>query len=98
MRRYSPIIGILAALMFWGTGCSRPEKQVIANVNQRPITQGDLWNALERNDDGNTARRTLDSLIVRQLVSQSAEERGITVGPEELQRRLESLKDYVLAN
>ncbi len=98
MRRYAPIIGLLAALMLWGAGCSRPEKQVIAKVNQRPITQGDLWNALERNDEGNTARRTLDSLIVRQLVSQSAEERGITVGPEELQRRLDSLKDYVLAN
>jgi hypothetical protein len=98
MRRHAPIIGILAALMLWGTGCSRPEKQVVAKVNQRPITQGDLWNALERADDGNTARRTLDSLIVRQLVSQAAEERNITVGPEELQKRLESLKDYVLAN
>jgi len=98
MRRHAPIIGILAALMLWGTGCSRPEKQVVANVNQRPITQGDLWNALESSDDGNTARRTLDSLIVRQLVSQAAEERGITAGPEELQKRLEALKDYVLAN
>jgi len=46
---------------------------------------------------GTLGARTLDSLVVRQLVRQEADKRGVSVSREELDARLEGIKDYVLA-
>jgi len=46
---------------------------------------------------GTLGARTLDSLVVRQLVRQEAEKRGLSVSREELDARLEGIRDYVLA-
>jgi len=46
---------------------------------------------------GTLGARTLDSLVVRQLVRQEADKRGVSVSREELDARVEGIKDYVLA-
>jgi parvulin-like peptidyl-prolyl isomerase len=90
------LIGLFVVAGF-GLGCGREKSNVVARVNQQPITQRQLWQALEQSDNGEAGRRTLDSLIVRQLIRQEAQKRDITVSREELEARIEALKDYVLA-
>ena len=97
MRRHACVLAIIAAVVAAGGGCGRQKSEVVARVNQQPITQRQLWEALEQGENGEAGRRTLDSLIVRQLIRQEAKKRGIEVSQEELQTRLEGLKDYVLA-
>lgn len=46
---------------------------------------------------GTLGVKTLDTLVVRQLVRQEADKRGESVSREELDARLEGIKDYVLA-
>ena len=46
---------------------------------------------------GTLGARTLDGLIVRQLIRQEADKRGVSVSRENLEARLEGIKDYVLA-
>jgi parvulin-like peptidyl-prolyl isomerase len=91
------VIAVAALLAVAGTGCGRQKAQVVARVNQQPITQRQLWEALEKADGGEQGRRALDGLIVRQLVRQEAEKRGVKVTREELERRIEWLKHYILA-
>jgi parvulin-like peptidyl-prolyl isomerase len=79
------------------TGCGRQQSDVIARVNNRPITRTQLRAALEKENCGDAARRMLDSLIVRDLIREEAKTRGIEVRKEELDRRVDALKDYVLA-
>ena len=71
--------------------------QVIAKVDGKPITQGQLREALELSDNGNAGRQALETLIVRQLIRGEAEKRGIKVDEKELQSRIQGLRDYVLA-
>jgi len=98
MGRYALAIVTLALVAAGAVGCGRgPRDQVVARVNKQPITQRELWNALEQADNGDAGRRALDALIVRQLVRQEAEKKGIEIDQAELQERLEGLKDYVLA-
>jgi len=96
MRMSAAVIAVMAVIVL-ASGCGREKSPVIARVNQKPITQQQLWEALEKNDTGDAARRTLDSLIVRELIRQEAKKRGIEVAPQELQSRLDGMKDYVLA-
>jgi len=91
------LVGLLAAVLWVAGGCGRQKSKVVARVNERPITKEQLWETLERGENGEAGRRALDALIVRQLVRQEAQKRGIKVSPEEVQVRLEGLKDYVLA-
>jgi parvulin-like peptidyl-prolyl isomerase len=89
---------ILVALA--ATGCGRGGKKasdVIARVNGQAVTKTQLDDALERSENGEAAKRTLDSLIVRELIREEAKKRSITVSKEELDRRMNALKDYVLA-
>src|SRR5574340_802326 len=67
----------LAALMALAVGCGRggggfgrggSGGQVVAKVDGKPITQGQLCEALELSDNGNAGRQALESLIVRQLI------------------------------
>jgi parvulin-like peptidyl-prolyl isomerase len=101
MRKHAPRLHIFAfaalLLAVCVAGCGREKKEAVARVNQQPITQRQLWEALERADNGEAGRRTLDALIVRQLVRQEARKRDIEVSAEELARRMEGLKDYILA-
>jgi len=46
---------------------------------------------------GTLGARTLDSLVVQQLIRQEADKRGVSVTREELDARLEGIRDYVLA-
>jgi len=97
MRKHVPVIGIVASILLCGAGCGREKSEVVARVNQQPITQRQLWQYLERADNGEAGRRGLDSLIVRQLIRQEARKRGIETSREEIDARLEALKDYILA-
>jgi parvulin-like peptidyl-prolyl isomerase len=99
MRNRAPLFGLISLLIIpaCSAGCGREKDDVIVRVNQQPITQRQLWQALEQSDNGELGRRTLDSLIVRQLVRQEARKRDLTVSREELETRLEGLGDWVLA-
>lgn len=92
----------IAALLVWlVAGCGRnraaPQSQVVADVNGQPITKQQVYDSLETNDGGDAARRALDALIVRQLIRQDADKKGIKVTGQEIDARIASMKDYVLA-
>jgi hypothetical protein len=70
---------------------------VVATVDGHPITQTQVYQALEQSDPG-AGQRVLDALVVRQLVREEAEKRGMKVDEKELQSRINSLRDYVLAS
>ena len=97
MRRHIVLFGIITALALTSLGCGRKESNVIARVNRQPITREQLFDALEKADNGEAGRHALDSLIVRQLIRQEAQKRDLSVSREELDKRLEALKDYILA-
>jgi parvulin-like peptidyl-prolyl isomerase len=81
----------------FGAGCGRKKAEVIARVNGQPITQSDLYEALERVDEGQFARDVLDSLITRQLIRQESQKRDVQLTGQEVELRLEGLKDDILA-
>lgn len=87
----------MAIMLVSGAGCGREKEVVLARVNQRPITQRALWRALETDDSGDAGRIALDRLIVHELIRQEAKKRGIEVTREELQTRIDAMKDYRLA-
>jgi parvulin-like peptidyl-prolyl isomerase len=100
------LISILALAAVLVAGCSRggggfgkgaSGGPVVAKVDGKPITQGQLCEALELSDNGNAGRQALESLIIRQLIRGEAEKRGIKIDPKELEARVEGLKDYILA-
>lgn len=99
MRLPAPLFALIIAITLAVAGCGRAKKtnDVLAKVNNQPITKAELDDALEKSDNGDAARRTLDSLIVRELIREEAKKRGITVEKAELDRRMVGLKDYVLA-
>jgi parvulin-like peptidyl-prolyl isomerase len=98
MRSHLPIIAAIGLLAVITAGCGREsDGGVVARVNQSPITQDQLWEFLEKSDNGSPARQALDSLIVHQLLRLEAEKRDVRVAREEIDVRLEGMKDYVLA-
>ncbi len=97
MHRHAAAIGIFMLIMFAAVGCGRQKQEVIARVDQHPITQRELWESLEQAEYGEAGRRGLDALIVRQLVRHEARKRNIEVTRDELQSRIDALKDYRLA-
>lgn len=105
MRREARLAGVIALIVIicaaivasCVAGCGREEPEVIARVGNDPITQQQLWKALEKADNGEAGRQTLDALIVRRLIRQEAAKRDIEVSREELESRMEGLKDYILA-
>ncbi len=96
MRNFTALLAVIMVCAFLG-GCSRQKAESLAVVNGQPITKSQLCEALEQADNGDAGRRTLDSLIVRQLIRQEAQKRGIKVDDADLKLRLEGLQDYVLA-
>jgi parvulin-like peptidyl-prolyl isomerase len=97
MRRRALLLGAIAMFAAVVSGCGRKQDDVIARVNNRPITRTQLREALEKENYGETARLILDSLIVRDLIREEAKKRDIEVSKEELDRRVDALKDYILA-
>lgn len=97
MRRCALLLGVITTFAIIVSGCGRQQSDVIARVNNRPITRTQLRAALEKDNYGDAARRMLDSLIVRDLIREEAKTRGTEVRKEELDRRVDALKDYVLA-
>jgi len=94
----APIVVILAALLaLSAAGCGRQQNKTVAKVDGSEITQDMLFEALAQADNGDAGRRSLDALIVRQLLRKEAEKRGIKIDKETLQDRIDGLKDYVLA-
>jgi hypothetical protein len=91
------LLGVITTFVVIVSGCGRKQGDVVARVNSRPITKRQLDDALEKDSYGDAARRMLDSLIVRDLIREEAKKRGIEVSKEELDRRVDALKDYVLA-
>jgi parvulin-like peptidyl-prolyl isomerase len=66
-------------------------------VEGKPITHEQLYQALESQDNGQAGKQALESLIVRQLIREEANKRGIKADTKELQSRIDGLKDYILA-
>jgi hypothetical protein len=66
-------------------------------VDGKPITHDQLCQALESQDNGQAGKQALESLIVRQLIREEADKRGIKIDPKELQSRIDGLKDYIVA-
>lgn len=97
MRTYAPAIGTAILVLLAAAGCGREKEVPIARVNNRAITQRELWRALETERDGQAGRTALDRLIVQELTRQDAKQRGLEVTREELARRIDALKDYRLA-
>lgn len=101
---FAAIVGLVAlglAVIIAGCGkkkggSSTASGAVVAQVNGKPITNGDLVKILKEQDARNGGR-VLDYLIVRQLVRQEAEKRGVKVTQEEIKARLTSMQDDVLA-
>jgi len=151
MRRCAPLLALVVIFVTSCVGCGRQESNVVATVNNQPISQAQLCQALEQAEDMDPRRletqklivlqvvyeelalrgvtvdredavdlrrrvdayfggafpaagamsslgaRTLDSLIVRQVIRQEAEKRNVSVSREDLDARFDGLKDYVLA-
>lgn len=97
MRKLTALLAVIIIFALLGAGCGRKKNEAIALVNGQPITKSQLFDALEQADNGQAGRQALDSLIVRQLIRQEAQKRGLQVDPKELDGRLEAVKDYVLA-
>lgn len=99
LRSTRLLLALITIVALAASGCGRGKKtsDVLARVNGQAVTKAELDAALETSDNGDAAKRTLDSLIVRELIREEAKKRGITVGKEELDRRMSGLKDYVLA-
>jgi parvulin-like peptidyl-prolyl isomerase len=97
--RQGALLALIAIILLAVGGCARKQQQRgdLALVNNRPITKAELDDALEKAENGDAGRRMLDSLIVRELVREEAKKRNIEVGKEELDRRLDALRDYILA-
>ncbi|MFB3883214.1 MAG: SurA N-terminal domain-containing protein [Armatimonadota bacterium] len=97
--RQGALLALIAIALVAAVGCGRKQQQggEIALVNNRPITKAQLYEALEKADNGDAGRRMLDSLIVRDLVREEAKKRNIEVGKQELDRRMAALADYLLA-
>jgi parvulin-like peptidyl-prolyl isomerase len=97
--RQGALLALIAIILLAVCGCARKQQQrgELARVNNRPITKAELDDALEKAENGDAGRRMLDSLIVRDLVREEAKKRNIEVGKEELDRRLDALRDYILA-
>ncbi len=55
------------------------------------------FRSLTPTDSRSLGLQTLDSLILHQLVRQEARKRGVSVSPEELESRVQSAKDDILA-
>ena len=91
------IVVAAVAVTGCGRGQGRSSGDVLARVNGQAVTKAELDDALEKSDNGDAAKRTLDSLIVRELIREEAQRRNIQVSKQELDRRLAGLRDYVLA-
>lgn len=92
------LVSVCAALAcLLGAGCGREKADTVAIVNQTPITQSDLCEAMEQAENGELARQMLDSLITRQLIREEAQKREVELSREEVVARLDALKDYILA-
>ncbi len=87
--------GLLAAL----AACqSRPQKDVVAVVNNEPITRQELERALALSGGGDkpdpaVINYLLEELVDRLLILQRARELGLTVGADELRRAEEEIRD-----
>jgi foldase protein PrsA len=89
------LVALVPVLM---AGCGRAKSSnIIARVDGHAITKDQLFDSMEQADNGDAGRRALDALIVRQLLRQEAEKRGIKVDQKELDSRIAGLKDYVVA-
>lgn len=99
--RRALVVGMGALLVWLVGGCGsrqgEPQRQVVARVNGQSITKQELYDFLETVDNGDAARRALDALIVRQLIRQDAEKKSIKVSAEDIEARMEGMRDYVLA-
>ena len=89
------VVGAVVAM----AGCGRqPKAEVVARVGNHQITDRDLFRALDQQDNGDAGRRALDAVILRHLLRDEAEKRGLKADPKEVARRIEGVKDYVLAS
>jgi parvulin-like peptidyl-prolyl isomerase len=85
------------AMAFLTGGCGGRKQKVVVNVNQQPITKQQLWDALEKAENGDMSRQVLHDLILRRLIHQKAAERKIEVSDKEIDKRIDGSRPYVLA-
>jgi len=97
-KRAGKVAVVVLLLALGGTGCGRQKaEEVLAKVEGKPITRDQLFEEMERADNGDAGRRALDALIVRQLLRTEADKKGVKVDAKEVEQRLEGMRDYVLA-
>ena len=99
MQRRLVVAGAIAlsalgmAIMAGCGGKKQGDSEVVARVNGTSITRGEVVKLLEQQDRGSM----LQELITRELFRQKAKEKGVKVTDEEINRRLASAGDDVLA-
>ncbi len=97
MRVPALLLALVAVVALTVAGCGRTtakKSDVLARVNNQPITKSQFDDALEKSE---IAAKTLDSLIIRELIREEAKKRSIEVSKADLDRRIAWLKDDVLA-
>ncbi len=85
VAKWAPYVGmlvLLAALIWSLTGRRGTKEEVVARVNNHPITQRQLWRALERTDAG-AWRREMETMVALQLVQEELGSRNINMTDEE---------------
>ena len=85
--------GIIFAVWFFllGAGGCQKASNVAVTVNGTNITQDELYKELDKR----YGKQTLEDLIIRKLVSQSAEKQKLTVDDADVNKKLEDLKKLV---
>ncbi len=109
MKRYSiPLLSCLLVISFLRGAFSAEKKhqneEVIATVNGKKITQGDIANRLGtfRNADTETLntikQEILDQLITDILLEEFIDKQGLVVAPEEIAREVNQIRSNITGN
>jgi parvulin-like peptidyl-prolyl isomerase len=93
--------------MTLSTGCSsRTSKEIVATINGREVTRGELHKYLylsislitgEDNFSEADERRYLDFLIIEELLYEEAKTRGFSVTSEEVEEELQEYKSFIIS-
>lgn len=101
MKRYQSaliVLGLLASLLLalLLAGCG---PKPVVKINGAPVTQEDFLAALEKGvgltEGPATGRRVLDTMITMRLVEKEAQEKGVTISDEEIEKAFQLAKEGI---
>ncbi len=96
VAKWAPYIGmaVLLGLLIWSLTARRgPKEVIVARVNNHPITQRQLWRALERTDAGSW-RRQMETMVAARLVQEELGSHNITMTDQEYSNLLQRADYY----